>query len=464
MFRSGMAIFVAMALGMASPAVASPEPPAIAAQIDAYADKVMRAEQIPGMAVAVIRDGEVLIAKGYGVATVEHDVRVTADTIFQLGSVGKMFTAAAVMTQVEAGKLRLDDPIAKFFPGAPARWQDITVRHLLTHTSGIPDAGPDFDYRADYSDDELVKVAAGLPHAFDPGKRWSYSNTGYQLLGILVKRASGRFYIDVLHSEVFEPLGMATARGISEEDIVLNRASGYKLVDGKLKNQDWVSPSMNSTADGSLYASLNDMIAWAKGVEQGQLLGDAGWKAVYSPVQLSSGKPYPYGFGWNIGAAAGQPHYHHGGAWQGFRTHYSRYLHGKMSVIILTNQVNADVFKIATDVAGLLDPALVARPKPPKAEAPVAKRVTALIETARAGAFRPEDFPLAPADFAAAANAHYAPLLKEAGPLTRLELESREELGDDILYTYAATFGDRVWRLHYSVGPDGRTTIFRIRP
>ena len=148
---------------------------------------------------------------GYGLANVELDVPATPATVFQTGSVGKQFTAMAVMMLVDEGKLGLDDHISRFFPGAPATWQDITVRHLLTHTSGIKDweGKTDIDYRRDYTEDELVQVAMKLAPDFAPGTQWSYSNTGYVLLGILVHKVSGKFYGDFLAERVFKPLGMS---------------------------------------------------------------------------------------------------------------------------------------------------------------------------------------------------------------------------------------------------------------
>lgn len=462
MFRPSMTIVAISLFSIAAPAVAAPDPATFPARLDAYFEKEMRTHQIPGVAIAVLRDGDVLVAKGYGLANVEHNAPVTTDTIFQLGSVGKMFTATAVMTQVEQGKIRLDDPIVKFFPGAPASWKNITVHHLLTHTSGIPNFGSDFNYRADYTDDELVTIAAAMPLSFEPGKRWSYSNTGYELLGFLVKKATGRSYLDVLESDVFRPLSMKTARGISDADIVPHRSSGYKVVDGQLKNQDWVSPTMNSTADGSLYATISDMIAWSRGVEQGKILSAASWKEIYTPVRLNSGKTYPYGYGWVIGTAAGKPRLHHGGAWQGFRSYYSRYLSGNLSVVILTNSGGADTGKIADDVAGLWDAALVAPPIPPKPEPEIAKRVAALIESTRAGTLRREDFALAGADFAELVIKYYTPMLKDVGPLTKLELTGREEEGDDIVYTYVATFSSRTLKVEYASVPGAGVSSFRI--
>lgn len=229
--------FCAMAaLCTAAPALAAPDPATFRKQLDTFIEQEMRQEKVPGVSIAVLRKGEVVVAKGYGQADVENNVPVTTETIFQSGSVGKMFTAAAVMTQVEQGRMSLDDHVSKYLADVPASWGTMTIRHLLTHTSGVANYGRDFDYRRDYSDDELVKIAAAMPLDFAPGARWNYSNTGYALLGILVKKATGKSYLEVLDTEVFKPLGMKTARGISDGDIVMHRASGYQLDGGVLEN------------------------------------------------------------------------------------------------------------------------------------------------------------------------------------------------------------------------------------
>ena len=170
-----------------------------AAHADALArgDEFVRAEmareKVPGVAVAIVDHGAVVKAEGYGLANVEHGVPVRADTIFQSGSLGKQFTAATVMTLVEEGKIGLEDSIAKYFPEAPEPFRAITVRHLLTHTSGIPDyTEGTIDLRRDYTEDELAKLAFGLKLEFAPGSRWNYSNTGYLMLGVLVHRARPR--------------------------------------------------------------------------------------------------------------------------------------------------------------------------------------------------------------------------------------------------------------------------------
>jgi len=464
MFRPSLSIVAASILCIAPPAIAAPDAATLTAKLDAYIAKDVPAAEVPGVAIAILRGGDILVAKGYGLANVEHNIPVTPDTIFQLGSVGKMFTAAAVMTQVEQGKIRVDDPIVKFFPDAPASWKDVTVHQLLTHTAGIPEFGQDFNFRSDYSDDELVKIIGSKPLTFAPGQRWKYSNPGYELLGFLVKKATGRSYLDVLDAEVFKPLGMKTARGISDADIVMHRSAGYKFADGKLQNQDWVSPTMNSTADGSLYASLNDMIAWARGVERGNVLSAASWKQVYTPVRLNSGKTYPYGYGWMLGTAGGKPRLHHGGAWQGFRTYYSRYLGDNLSVIVLANSGAANVSKIADDVAGLYDPALIAPPPKPKAEPRIEKQLTELLTKVGVGETRPEDFSLAGSEWSEITTKYFTPMFKDAGALQKLELTEREELGDDIVYSYDATYANKKLNIRYGIGPGNGVSMFLVSP
>jgi CubicO group peptidase (beta-lactamase class C family) len=338
-------------------------------QVDQLIQAEMARQKAPGLALGIISGDHVVAAKGYGYANVELSVPVSADTIFQSGSTGKAFAGMAAMLEVEDGTIALDDPISKYFPGAPDSWAGITVRNLLNHTSGIadyaePDAKaqldgkPPFDYRRDYSEEELAKIAYRLPLDFPPGSRWHYSDTGYMVLGILLDRASGHFYGDVLADRVFKPLGMKTARIISEADIVNNRAAGYRLVDGQLKNQEWVSPTLNSTADGALYLSIRDFIAWGRGLRAEAILKPTSWAEVYAPAPLQNGKQYPYGFGWHIGSAHGKPWYQHCGSWQGFRACISRYLADDLTIIVLENLAEANPARIVDGIADLIDPEL----------------------------------------------------------------------------------------------------------
>jgi len=334
--------------------------PATPDAVDDYVRAQMERQRIPGLSLAVCRGGQLAKAQGYGFGNVELQVPARAETVYQSGSLGKQFTAMAVMLLAKEGRLGLDDPIARYFEGAPPAWARITVRHLLTHTSGIKDweNEKDIDYRRDYTEDALAKLAMTLPPDFAPGTQWSYSNTGYVLLGVIVRKASGQFYGDFLRERVFAPLGMTAARVISEADIVPQRAAGYQLVNGALKNQEWVSPSLNTTADGALYLTVLDLAKWDAALYEDKLLEAGGLAQMWTPVRLANGSTFPYGFGWSIDEQRGQRLIEHGGSWQGFRAAIARYVDRKLCVIVLSNLAQAEPERIAHGVAGLLEPSL----------------------------------------------------------------------------------------------------------
>jgi len=326
--------------------------------VDIFIKGEMDRQKIPGVSLAVVKDGKPLIVKGYGFANLEHQVRVKPETIFQSGSVGKQFTAFAVMLLVEEGKIGLDEKIAKYVGDVPAAWSNITIRHLLTHTGGMTDYPDSFDFRRDFTEDELLKWAKEIPVAFPPGEKWQYSNLGFVTLGIIIHKVSGKFYGDLLQERVFNPLGMATARIINEADIIPNRAAGYRLDKGKLKNQNWVSPSMNTTADGSLYLTVLDMIKWDDALTNRKLLSSGSYEQMWTPVKLNNGKAQHYGFGWALREVNGKRVIEHGGAWQGFKSFIARYPDNKVTVIAFANSSNTNPARLANGVAGIIDPLL----------------------------------------------------------------------------------------------------------
>jgi len=329
------------------------------AAIDRFIAAEMQRQKIPGLSLAVLRGDTVLVSRGYGFANVELRVPASDSTVYQSGSMGKQFTAALVEMLVAQGKLRLDDSIARWFPEGASVWRAVTVRRLLTHTAGIAEyTDSTFDYRKDYTEDQLVKFAASRPLDFQPGERWSYSNTGYLLLGALIRRVSGQFYGDLLRDSVFRPLGMNASRVISEADIVPNRAAGYQLVNGELKNQDWVAPLLNTTADGALYFTVRDLTKWAVALNNRRVVGASLLDTAWSAVRLSDGATYPYGFGWYLVPQAGQRRIAHTGSWQGFKTVIARYPQSRLTVIVLANLAEAQPGAIAYGIAGMLDPRL----------------------------------------------------------------------------------------------------------
>ena len=317
----------------------------------------MDENKIPGVSLAVLRNGKMVLLKSYGLANVEHQVPVKPETIFQSGSMGKQFTAAAVMILVQENKLSLDDRVSKYFPDAPATWQDITVWNLLTHTSGLGDYPPDIDLRRDYTEEEYFASFKKAPLDFTPGSSWNYSNVGYVMLGMLIRKVTGKYYADFLKERIFEPLGMTTARVISEADIVPNRAAGYRLVKGELKNQEWVSPSTNSTADGSLYFSILDLAKWDAALFTNKLLTPAGREKIWTAARLNDGTTKDYGFGWHLGEYNGHSLTFHGGAWQGFKTFIIRFLDTKLTIIFLANSWETREFKLARKLAAAFYPA-----------------------------------------------------------------------------------------------------------
>ena len=323
--------------------------------VETYVKGEMDRQHIPGLALLVARDGKTVRAQGFGFANLEHRVTVKPETIFQSGSVGKQFTATAVMMLVEEGKIGLDDSITKYFPEAPATWEPVTVRHLLSHTGGFTDYPKDFDFRKDYTEAELFKVVAAIPLAFPPGTKWKYSNLGYLTLGILIHRVTGKFYGDMLEERIFQPLGMQTTRIMSEADIIPNRAAGYRLVKGQVKNQEWVSPTLNTTADGSLYSSILDLAKWDAALYTEKLLKRSSLEQMWTPVKLNDGKPNRghYGFGWEITNSHGHRLIAHQGSWQGFETQISRYVDDKLTVVVLSNLAGAEPGKIAEGVADI---------------------------------------------------------------------------------------------------------------
>ena len=257
---------------------------------------------------------------------------------------------------------------------------------------------------------------------------------------------------------------MKTARVISEADIVPHRAAGYQLAGGVLKNQDWNSPAMNSTADGALYVTIRDMIAWDKGIREKAVLKPESWKQIFTPVVLKSGKTYPYGFGWFVDEDRGQLRHHHGGAWQGFKTYISRYLGDDLTIILLTNLADAEPDVFTDAIAAVINPKLALPIQPlPDQEPAVARRVRDLLSQARSGTLTVADFANLPAGYFPGLATLHQKLLAPLGEPEILRLVERHERGDDRWYRWRAAFKDKVLEITLSLAPDDRLTWFFVK-
>ena len=445
----------------------SPDPSITA--IDQFVKQEMDQQRIPGLSLAVTINNELVFTKGYGLANVELRSPALAESVYEVASITKQFTAVAVLLLAQDQKLTLDDPLSHLLPGGPDSWNRITVRHLLTHTSGIPDFddGRDFDLRRDYSEDELVRLAAALPLKFPTGSRWSYSNTGYVLLGIIVHRVSGKPYGDFLRERIFSRLHMANTRVNSESDIIPFRADGYRLEDGVLKNQEFLSAGLRGTGDGGIVSTVVDMARWDAALQGGALLPPEVWQQVFTPVALNSGKTFPYGFGWFIREQAGHPYYEHSGNLQGYASHFLRFPRAGVSVVVLANLSQADPWKIAHGVASLIRPDL----KPP-ADGPVEDREPGITQrfrdvlgSLREGKLREDDFT------DDGRNAYNADVLRDneatlskLPPFGDFTLLGRVEVGDDVEYRYWVQVGPQKWLLEAALDGDGKIERMQFHP
>jgi CubicO group peptidase (beta-lactamase class C family) len=323
-------------------------------KVDGYIKSEMQRQKIPGLALAVVRNGTAIKAQGYGFANLELKVPATADTVFYSGSIAKSFTATAVMMLVEEGKISLDDKIGKYLNNTPESWKDITIRQMLNHTAGFKFDNYELNLRLDYTDEEILKSDAALPLNFSPGTKWQYSNIGYVLLGFVIEKVTGKFYGDFLKERIFAPLGMNSTGIISVDGLIPNRAAGYRLVKGEVKNQEYASPTFCRTADGSMYFSVLDLIKWDAALYSEKLLRKTSLDAMWMPTRFGD-KTALYGFAWALDEIRGRRIVKHGGLWLGFTTQISRFVDNKLTVIVLVNQAAVNCETIANHVAGLYD-------------------------------------------------------------------------------------------------------------
>jgi CubicO group peptidase (beta-lactamase class C family) len=328
----------------------------------------IKRQNAPAIGIAVVKNGRTLKEKGYGFANIELGVRADSKTFFQTASAGKQFTAALVMLLVNDGKLKLDESISTYLQDAPSEWQQITIRHLLTHTSGLPHTDEAIDLRKDYTEDELATSAFKLPLKSAAGDAFSYSNVGYQLLGIICSKIGGRFYGDQARDRLFAPSGMQ-AHVMSERKITRGRAAGYDREDGIFLNQSWVSPTLNTTADGSYYASAQDMALWAVILDSTTLLSQATKDVMWTPTKLNNGTQWDWGFGWRLFYDPGHRSVRHRGDWQGFTSHILHFPDDRLTISVLMNRSNAQPHVIADKIAAYYIPALRKPSAPPPSAA-----------------------------------------------------------------------------------------------
>jgi len=327
----------------------------------------------PGLAVLVRRDGRTVFARGYGVRDLRTLARIEAQTDFRLASFTKQFTAVAIMLLVRDGKLRYDQRLTEIFPDFPAYGQAITVRHLLTHTSGLPDyedlmKGDTWTAAHQIEDEEVLGLLKQQTTGkFVPGASWAYSNSGYVVLGLIVAKVSGEAFRQFLHDRVFQPLHMShTLVYVQGKNTVPNRAYGHTKQGDHFAETDQSSTSA-TLGDGGIYSNLEDLAKWDHALESHTLLSEAEMRVALTPVKLNDGSQtkWPvipndnnlnpgnavaYGFGWFLDPFEGRPRMWHTGGTMGFRTVIERFTADKLTIVVLCNRTDLDPEKLALQV------------------------------------------------------------------------------------------------------------------
>lgn len=378
-------VLVLSALGVAAGLGEQTSPASVDKKLDELLSAVTSPDA-PGLAALVRQNGKTVFERGYGVGDLRSGVRLDARTNFRLASFTKQFTAMAIMLLVHDGKLRYDESLTEVFPDFPDYGKTITVRNLLNHVSGLPDyeelmeaaekaSGSMWSPEKQIQDEEVLKLLeTDQSGKFAPGTSWSYSNSGYVVLGLVVAKTSGKAYGEFLRERIFAPLKMnhtiVYQKGKNE---VANRAFGHSKENDLFKETDQSSTSA-TLGDGGIYSNLEDLAKWDDALRNHTLLSEKEMRPALTPVKLNDGsephwptqpngdnlhpgKPVSYGFGWFLDPYSGHARMWHAGSTMGFRTVIERFLGENLTIIILSNRTDLDPEKLSLQAADLFLPA-----------------------------------------------------------------------------------------------------------
>jgi CubicO group peptidase (beta-lactamase class C family) len=322
-------------------------------QIDDYLQAQMKEHGIAGAALLVVQNGQPVKTAAYGFANLELRTPVRPETVFEIGSLTKQFTAAGILLLQQDRKLSVDDKVRRYLREAPTTWKDITLRHLLTHTSGIKNyTGFDgFELRRHLTQAQFIEVVRVLPLDFQPSTSWKYCNTGYNLLGFVIENVSGKSYWDFMSERIFQPLGMTATTNRLPSLIITNRAAGYEQTNHVLINRD--SDLTDVFSAGALVSTVLDFGRWNAALDGEKLLTAASKEQMWHPMALRDDKPTKYGFGWFIDTVEGHRNIGHSGSTSGFSASIQRFPDEHLAVILLTNTDEQIATTLARKIAML---------------------------------------------------------------------------------------------------------------
>lgn len=408
--------------------------------VDDYINAQLKAQHISGLSLAIIRDGRIIKTGSYGLANLETQTPTTAETVYKIGSVGKGIMAVGIMLLVEDEKIRLEDTIDRFITDVPSAWKRVTVRHLLTHTSGMPEDPPGFTPFMQQPDSEVIRSLYPLPLMFPPGEQWSYSNAGYFILGDIIRLASGKSWSEFVEERIFRPLKMMSTRVTTTADVVPKRASGYIWTDGRfVKAEDWVSVRPS----GAFLSTIQDLARWHGALKSRALLTRDSWRQVLSPARLNNGQTHPYGFGFSLDPWQGRQRIYHDGHLPGFLTIFEEFPEEGLAIVLATNTDEIDHGKLAHAIAGFYVPALsppayrVIRDENPE----ITGKVWRFVEGVVSDRLDPTLFPSG-AQFPPAMRTTLGSRLRKWGRVEGIALVERSPEGPRTAYRYRLAYKD----------------------
>lgn len=325
---------------------------AVADETDDYVREQMTQRQIPAVVVKVLRDGKDVKTAAYGLANLEHHVPATTNSVFEIGSVTKQFTATCILLLQQEGRLSIEDRISRHLPNAPVTWSNVTIRHLLSHTSGIKSyTGLDgFALTKHLTQAQFIELIGRQPMEFAPGDNWKYSNTGYNLLGHIIENVSGESYWQFLRRRILAPLGMTQTTDRNPANLITNRAAGYERTNRLHINRDYDVTDV--FAAGAMVSTVGDLARWSIALDGDVLLSTASKELAWSPQRLTNGKATKYGLGWYVEPLEGHRCIGHGGSTSGFSASIQKFRDETLCVILLTNSDESIATTLARRVAG----------------------------------------------------------------------------------------------------------------
>lgn len=335
-------------------------------KIDKLILSEMESQEIPGVSVAIVHSGKTVYKKSFGLANIEYSVKVKTESPFKIASLTKPLTAIAIMQLVENEKISLDDKIESYVDSIPASWKPITIRQLLTHTSGLADyfQAPAWSWknswRLDLTHREFLQMCSKSPMAYQPGEKMKYCNTGYYLLGMVIEKASNMSYAEYLSQHIFKPIGMSHSQRDRSQLVIHDRASGYTLNNGELENSEYTSDTW-AYSEGGVITTAEDLAKLDSSFYTEVLLKKSSIEQLWTPAKLSNGsigvigdngagKPNYYGAGWFISDYKGHKLILAGGNKPGYTCTYFRFPDSQISIIILSNLSSSQLYSLAGEI------------------------------------------------------------------------------------------------------------------